>query len=115
MPKGKNEPLNVKVEKDVLVIRIGIDVLADSAKNHSDWRGVDDEPLLTVTDNLVFAQSIAGALQREEEDGTTPIDTMLDDAITHAVENGEEGVDLREDRRTTMTRKTTTKNGVHPT
>lgn len=95
MPKGKDEPLNVKVEKDVLVIRIGIDVLADSAKNHSEWRDEDDEPLLSVTDSRVFAQSIVGALQREEDDGTTPIDTMLDDAITHAVENGEEGVDLR--------------------
>ena len=70
--------------------------MADSTQIHSQWRDDNDEPLLKVTDSRVFAQAIVGALQREEEDGTTPIDTMLDDAITYAVENGEEGVDLRD-------------------
>lgn len=95
--KGKDEPLNVKVDGDVLVIRIGIDVLADATQIHSQWRDDNDEPLLTVTDNHVFAQSIVGALRREEEDGTTPIDVILDEAITYVVEQGEEGVDLREE------------------
>ena len=87
--------LLVSVEGNLLVISIGIERLADAARSHSEWRDDDDEPLLTVTDTRVFAESITGALRREEDDGTTPLDVLFDDAITHAVEEGEMGVDLR--------------------
>ena len=93
----RDTPLQVNIENDQLVIRIGIDVLADATQRHSEWMDDDDNSLLTVTDNGVFARSVAAALRHEEEDGTTPIDVMLDDAITYVVEQGEEGVDLREE------------------
>jgi len=97
MPKRKYFPLRVKVVDSVLVIEIGIDTLADSVKRHNDWRDDNDEPRLTVTNATVFAQEIVGALQSEQDDGTTPIDILLDEAITYVVEQGGEGVEMREE------------------
>lgn len=93
----QDAPLTVRVEDDQLVIRIGLAVLADAPRQHNDWRNDDDEPRLTVTDATVFANEIVAALQREEEDGTTPVHVMLDDAITYVVEQGGEGIELGED------------------
>lgn len=47
---------------------------------------------LKITDETVFANSVARALNREEEDGSTPITRMLDDAFEWVSEQGEDGL-----------------------
>jgi len=90
----KDMPLQVNVIDDVLTIQIGVDTLADSAKRHPDWYDEAGEPRLNVTNASQFADEVTGALNREEEDGTTPLHTLLDEAMTYVVEQGGEGVDL---------------------
>ena len=46
-----------------------------------------------MTDEAVFAQSVANALNAEEEDGSTPITRMLDKAFEHVIEWGEDGIE----------------------
>jgi hypothetical protein len=47
-----------------------------------------------ITDALQFAKEVVGELCQEEEDGTTPVHRMLDQAASDAIDNGAEGVEL---------------------
>lgn len=77
-----------------LVISLRIGTLAHAAA-HSDYfdRCVIQGTPLKITDEAVFAKSVAFALNAEEEDGSTPITRMLDKAFEHVVEWGEEGIE----------------------
>lgn len=85
-------PLTIGVEGDQLVIRIGVDTLAYcyeiSEANHR-WDDNEDEYLKQwrVTDKHKFAKGVAIGLRDEEEDGSTPITRILDDACIRAIEN----------------------------
>jgi hypothetical protein len=50
-----------------------------------------------VTDSRKFAAEVVRVLEREGEDGSTPVTRMLDLAFIHAVENGAEGILLPDD------------------
>ncbi len=95
MKKVKNEDqvLSVKIADGKLVISIGINVLCFSAENcERFYDGDRDKYTLKVTNKRKFAGEIVRALEREEEDGTTPVHVLLDNAFEVAMEDGCEGV-----------------------
>lgn len=50
-------------------------------------------PNIKIIDFRRFSKEVVAALNREDEDGSTPLTRMLDAAIQHAIEQGCEGVD----------------------
>jgi hypothetical protein len=68
-----------------------------AAEKHPEfWDGEsgDDAPNIVVTDKEKFGEAVCEEINREDEDGSTLLTRMLDEAIRQAVENGCEGVDL---------------------
>lgn len=89
----KDQPLQVQIIDDRLVISIGIETLCYSAENCPRfYDGETDKYTLKVTDMAVFAQDVARELNREKEDGETPVCVLLDQAIEDAVGDGSKGV-----------------------
>lgn len=88
---AKGQPLEVEIFEGVLRITIGVSTLGFAAKHipNTGW----DEDHLKVTDESVFAEEILRELQREQENGTTLVHRMLDQATLRAIEQGCEGVD----------------------
>lgn len=83
----------------LVVISVGVDYLKHQAENmNTTYRGFDEETKddlsLVVTDVDVFASHVVDELNRQEEDGTTPIHQMLDKAYDEALEQGAEGVKI---------------------
>jgi len=90
-------PLTIGVEGDQLVIRIGVDTLAwcfeISDENQPYDEKVDDfRRSWKVVDRHKFAKGIGIGLQDEEEDGSTPLTKILDEACIRAIED-DMGVD----------------------
>jgi hypothetical protein len=56
----------------------------------------DDFRTVTVTDPVAWRDAIIRALRREEENGDTPVHLLLDAALEHAADQGEEGVSIEE-------------------
>lgn len=83
-----SQQLSVKIEDGQLKITIGIALLAFAVQSQEQW---PEE--YYVSDLREFARSMAHRLQREEEDGTTPVHRMLDAAADEVLEQGDEGVD----------------------
>lgn len=83
-----------KIVDDKLVISLRISTLAHAAR-HSEhfYNCAESGTPLKITDEAVFAQSVATALNREKEDGSTPITRMLDEATEWVSEQGEEGIE----------------------
>lgn len=88
------QPLTIGVEGEELVIRIGVDTLQfcfEAGEDNLPW---DDEiqdfiRSFKVTDKYKFAKGVGNALCNEEEDGSTPLTKILDEAFIDAVENAE--------------------------
>lgn len=76
-----------------LVISLKISTLAHAAR-HSEYffQCAEQGMPLKITDEALFARSVAEALNREEEDGSTPITRMLDEATEWVSEQGEDGI-----------------------
>lgn len=53
----------------------------------------DGDPAYHVTNKAAFADAVVEALGREEEDGTTLMHRLFDDAMLAAIEDGGEGVE----------------------
>jgi hypothetical protein len=90
-------PLSVEVEGDELVIRIGVDTLVFAFETSEDNNPFDEDTddfrrEFKVTDKHEFAKGVANSLRDEEEDGSTPITKILDEAYIGAVES-DMGVD----------------------
>lgn len=83
-----SQQLSVKIEDGQLKISIGIALLAFAVQGQDQW---PEE--FYVSDIREFAKSMARQLQREEEDGTTPVHRMLDAAADEVLEQGDDGVD----------------------
>lgn len=77
-----------------IVIRIPISVLAEEYIVPSDLLDENYKPRVLVTDLAAFAKDFVSELNREEEDGSTPITELLDAAFSKAVDNGAQGIDL---------------------
>jgi len=91
------QPLTVGVEGDELVIRIGIDTLAFAFETGEENQPFDEAAndyrrSWKVTDKHKFAKGVGNALCDEEEDGSTPLTKILDEAYIKTVES-DEGVD----------------------
>lgn len=91
-------PLNINIENDELVIRIGIDTLTCATEYCPSLATWSDEKndfrKVTVTDKIVWAKEVIDKLKEEAEDGTTLVHIMFDTAFTNAVENGAEGIEI---------------------
>lgn len=83
------------IEDDVIVIRIPVSYLPVIVEGG--WASGGYDTHFKVTDAPVFAQEICTALNREEEDGTTPIHKMFDTCVVAAAESGAEGIDVLND------------------
>ena len=81
-----------KIVGDKIVIELRIDVLANESVMPDDLMDENLDPLYEVTDAHAFAKYFVDELNREEEDGTTPVHAMFDKAFTEAVENGADGI-----------------------
>ncbi|MDP2263273.1 MAG: phosphoadenosine phosphosulfate reductase family protein [Hydrogenophaga sp.] len=83
-----------RIVGDELVIKLKIGTLAHAAR-HSEYffRCKEFGTQLEITDETAFANSVVSALNREEEDGSTPITRMLDDATEHVSEQGMDGIE----------------------
>lgn len=88
----KNQPLRAEIEGGRLVMSIGIDTLAFAFEHdpkREQVRGHDCK----VIDSAQFAADVLRALEREEEDGSTLLNKMIDAACEDALDDGSIGVD----------------------
>ncbi len=86
----RNEGLKVAVVDGRLIISVGVDTLCHAVTVGRRY-GTGN---IDVTNVDAFAGEILRELEREEEDGTTPITSLLDGAAEKAIENGAEGADF---------------------
>ena len=91
-------PLRCTLRSGMGRIDMGVSVgaLRFAAEQHPDfWDGYrpDSVPNIKITDAEKFAREIVDEINRENEDGSTLLTRMLDDAIRNAVDAGCEGVD----------------------
>lgn len=88
----KDCPLSCGVEGRQLVIRIGIDTLAFAAERCPklfDYdRHRESDTYCKVANIEELALDVASKLMHEAEDGTTPLNTVIDEAIVAAMEDG---------------------------
>lgn len=95
--KRSKEPLRVSVKDGRLVISIGVETLCFAAEHcNLFYDGEKDRYTLKVTDKATFAKEVVRALEHEEEDGTTPVHLLFDNAFEYAVGDGCEGVEYTE-------------------
>ena len=84
-----DQPLTITIENGQLVIRVGVHTLAFAVT-----RGAGNEHFaITAPDRA--AEEIVRELEREAEDGTTVVHTLLDKAAFAAWEQGGEGFSER--------------------
>lgn len=93
-----NGELSCEVVGDELVIRVPVSTLAKATEIMlPDLLMIDPseypEPV-KVTDPLEWAEAVVDALTEEEEDGTTRINRMFDEAFKHASEQGADGIEI---------------------
>jgi len=90
--------LKVEIADRRLVISIGVDELAraieaspdDRICTYNDETGEFESPKIVEPD--LFAADFLRELNHEQEDGTTDVHRLLDNAAVKAFENGAEGV-----------------------
>lgn len=87
-------PLRCLIKKKSLVIEVSFDVLKFATENHPElYEDELDKGRYVVTDVTIFAKEVVRELHKEEEDGTTPVHSLLDKAILDAICNGAQGVE----------------------
>ncbi len=98
MPKKMNtikyDQLEMKIENGRFVITAGIELVC-----HAVMYGLEPSmlPRFDVINKEVFANEILQALKAEEEDGTNLIHRAFDAAAIQAIENGAEGVRMKDE------------------
>jgi hypothetical protein len=85
-------PLRCRILKGVLTITVGADTVKFATENHPTFFNEEGENTLEVADKSEWLRSVVSRINSEEEDGSTLLTKMLDDAIAEAVEQGEEGL-----------------------
>lgn len=81
--------LQITVSPAGVQITLPINTLVWAAEEHPDF----EENPVKVIDVLVFAKEVARVLGEGQEDGSTIITNLFDDAIRMAVEDGCEGIE----------------------
>lgn len=90
-------PLEVRIERGALVVRIGIQTLAH-AVTYSGWANPFDEAAddyvrsFIIEDAPQFASDVAHEMLREREDGSTPLSDFIDKMSGNAVNDGSLGL-----------------------
>ena len=79
------------IDDGCIIIRVDVPGLRQSVE--AAWMCGAVDTKLRVTDPLLFAKEMCRELNKESENGTTPIHTLLDKAIVAAFENGAEGIE----------------------
>ena len=83
-----------KIEDGKLVITLSISTLAHAARHSQYFFDCAEDGLqLHISDEAEFAESVVRGLNLEEEDGSTPITRMLDEAVIWVSEQGEAGIE----------------------
>lgn len=93
----KDQPLTVEIKDDEIVIRMGIDTVKWAIEHHEDSQPYNEETndyeqKWIVSDAAEFANDVRRAMNREEEDGTTPLIEFLDNMCIAALEDGSCGI-----------------------
>jgi hypothetical protein len=91
-------PLQCKTEDDQLVLRIGIECLANASNLSDVFVTYDDEAgdwvrRWRVIDEIQFAKDVVVELTREREDGSSPITDLFEKAFESALDQGSLGVE----------------------
>lgn len=93
MALPKDSTLKVAVEDGEIRISVGIETMLIVCGGELIATADYSNPgMFRVTDSAGFADDVRRELEREEEDGTTPVHRMLDMALNEAVESGSEHV-----------------------
>ena len=82
---GLDSPLRVNVEGGELVIRVGVNRL----DGHEDCEHI---PALKFDNRAEWVRDVIAEIEREEENGQTPLNEMLDNAMVAALEQGSLGI-----------------------
>lgn len=82
------------IEKDSLVIRVSLKALPMVLEGA--WAMGKFDTRYKITDANEFAKELMYALNREDEQGTTPVHELFDAAILHVIEQGGFGIDEHE-------------------
>jgi len=91
---GRDHRLEVEIVDGELRIRIGVQTLAFAVENPP-GRGLwDDGQQVSVLNADGWAEDVRRELLREEEDGTTELNLLLDSAMRQACENGSAAVSV---------------------
>ncbi len=80
-----------KIEGDELVIRLPIDALVTATEACPAFEPIEDSAP-KVTDPREWMKAVVDELNHEEEDGTTLVHLMLDEAFEKAADQGAEGI-----------------------
>lgn len=90
------KPLRCVIKKNAILIEVGFDVVKFATEHHPEL--YDDERdggNYAVTDIKEFAKEVVSAINKEEEDGSSPLTNLFDAAIMDAICQGAEGVEER--------------------
>jgi hypothetical protein len=88
----RNELLKVDVSPTTVSITIGIDALLFAVTAELEDRAYLGDDGYRIVDKELFVRDIAAALTREEENGSTAVHRLFDQAAIDACENGTEAV-----------------------
>lgn len=83
-----------RIEGNEIVIRVPISAIPFAAECMDANLYGNQSPTFRVSDLDAFASEIVLQLNCEEEDGSTPITQLLDNAMDQAIDSGCEGVDF---------------------
>lgn len=92
-------PLRCRVVNGALHFCVGAQTIKWAVENHPELLSISDygKPTFLVDDPVAFLNELVAVINREEEDGSTLLTRMLDDAIIQAVEDGSDGLRYVED------------------
>ncbi|MBS9758481.1 hypothetical protein JR044_31290 [Pseudomonas aeruginosa] len=86
------------VEGDELVIRITLDCLCHAVTMADNWpTDYAGNSAATIVDRPLFIKELIGQLQRENEQGATPLHFLFDEAALAVIDAGSEAVEYHED------------------
>jgi hypothetical protein len=84
---SKKQWAEARIEKGLIVIRVPVSVLPAALKQNPRDDSYSD---YAITNPMGFARDVVRELNREAEDGTTPVHLLFDRAMAEAIDQGSE-------------------------